>query len=81
LEVVILLIAVGVFFLSLLIAKRALHDRKIKQLAAMPFPDEWERILERNVALYRYLPETLREQLHNDIKIFIAEKHFEGLAG
>ena len=47
----------------------------------MPFPDEWARILERNVSLYRYLPDTLREQLHNDIKIFIAEKHFEGLGG
>jgi Mlc titration factor MtfA (ptsG expression regulator) len=47
----------------------------------MPFPDEWERILERNVALYRYLPDSLRDQLHNDIKIFINEKHFEGLGG
>ena len=47
----------------------------------MPFPDEWAGILERNVSLYRYLPDALREQLHNDIKIFIAEKHFEGLGG
>jgi Mlc titration factor MtfA (ptsG expression regulator) len=47
----------------------------------MPFPDEWERILERNISLYRYLPDALREQFHNDIKIFITEKHFEGLGG
>ena len=47
----------------------------------MPFPDEWERILERNVSLYRYLPDALRKQLHNDIKIFTAEKRFEGLGG
>jgi Mlc titration factor MtfA (ptsG expression regulator) len=50
-------------------------------LADMPFPAEWENILQRNVSLYRHLPDSLREQLHNDIKIFIAEKHFEGLGG
>ena len=67
--------------LSILIWKQALRNRRLKQLAVMPFPDDWERILERNVPLYIYLPDVLREQLHNDIKIFIAEKHFEGLGG
>ncbi len=47
----------------------------------MPFPQEWESILERNVALYRYLPDDLRDQLRNDIKIFMDEKRFEGLGG
>ena len=50
-------------------------------MAVMPFPDEWKRILEKNVSLYRYLPDALRDQLHNDIKIFISEKLFEGLGG
>jgi Mlc titration factor MtfA (ptsG expression regulator) len=81
LVILILLIVVGALVLSFLIGKRALRNRRIKQLAVMPFPDEWERILERNVSLYRYLPDALREQLHNDIKIFITEKHFEGLGG
>jgi len=67
--------------LSFLIGKRVLRNRRIKQLAIMPFPDEWEKILERNVSLYRYLPDALRDQFHNDIKIFITEKHFEGLGG
>lgn len=80
-EIIILVIVVGALVLSFLIGKRALRNRRIKQLAVMPFPDEWERILERNVSLYRYLPDALREQLHNDIKIFITEKHFEGLGG
>jgi len=79
--ILILIIVVGALVLSFLIGKRALRNRRIKQLAVMPFPDEWERILKRNVALYRYLPDALREQLHNDIKIFITEKHFEGLDG
>jgi len=81
LGILILVIVVGALVLSFLIGKRALRNRRIKQLAVMPFPDEWERILERNVALYRYLPDALREQLHKDIKIFITEKHFEGLDG
>ena len=79
--ILILVIVVGALVLSFLIGKRALRNRRIKQLAVMPFPDEWERILKRNVALYRYLPDALREQLHKDIKIFITEKHFEGLDG
>jgi len=81
LEILISVIVAGALVLSFLIGKRALRNRRIKQLALMPFPDEWVKILERNVSLYRYLPDALREQLHNDVKIFIAEKHFEGLGG
>jgi len=80
-EILILAIVVGVLVLSFFIGKRVLRNRRIKQLAIMPFPDEWEKILERNVSLYRYLPDALRDQFHNDIKIFITEKHFEGLGG
>jgi MtfA peptidase len=80
-EMLILAIVLGVLALSFFIGKRALRNRRIKQLADMPFPDEWERILEKNVSLYKHLPDALRDQLHNDIKIFISEKHFEGLGG
>lgn len=80
-EILILAIVVGALVLSFLFGKRVLRNRRIKQLAVMPFPDEWERILEKNVSLYRYLPDALRAQLHNDIKIFISEKFFEGLGG
>jgi MtfA peptidase len=81
LEIIILAIVVGALVLSFLVGKRALRNRRIKQLVAVPFPDEWEKILERNVPLYRYLPDALRKQLRDDIKIFISEKHFEGLGG
>jgi len=80
-EILILAMVIGALVLSFLFGKRALRNRRIKQLAVMPFPDEWERILEKNVSLYRYLPDALKDQLHNDIKIFILEKHFEGLGG
>ena len=42
---------------------------------------EWREILERNVPLYRRLPEELRGQLHGLIQVFLAEKHFEGCKG
>jgi len=80
-KIIILVIAAGVLVLAFVFVKRAFRNRKLKQLADMPFPAEWENIIERNVSLYRHLPDALREQLHNDIKIFIAEKHFEGLGG
>lgn len=47
----------------------------------MLFPSKWEEILLKNLALYRHLPAELREQLRNDIKIFLSEKRFEGLGG
>lgn len=80
-EILIFAIVIGASVLLFLVGKRALRNRRIKQLAVKPFPDEWERILKRNVSLYGYLPDALREQLHNDIKVFISEKYFEGLGG
>lgn len=80
-EIFILVIAVGLLVLAFVFVKREVHNRKLKQLSDMSFPQEWETILDKNVSLYRHLPDALREQLHNDIKIFIAEKHFEGLGG
>ena len=80
-ELIIIAIIILASFPIFLIVKRSLRNRRLRQLDMMPFPYEWERILEKNVSLYRYLPDTLKEQLHSDIKIFITEKHFEGLGG
>jgi MtfA peptidase len=74
-------IVAGALVLAFFIGKRAMRNRKLRELAAMPFPDEWEKILGKNVGLYKYLPDALKEQLHNDIKIFLNEKRFEGLGG
>jgi Mlc titration factor MtfA (ptsG expression regulator) len=48
---------------------------------AKPFPSSWEKILERNVSLYIYLPASLRHQLHGHIQVLLAEKNFEGCGG
>ena len=46
-----------------------------------PFPDAWQDILERNVSLYRRLPQPLREQLHGHIHAFLHSKSFHGCDG
>ena len=52
-----------------------------KRLRARPIPEAWVEILEKNVALYRELPECLRGQLHRHMQIFLGEKDFEGCGG
>lgn len=52
-----------------------------RRFKARPFPQEWERILQQNVGLYRILPAELKTQLHDHMKVFLAEKSFEGCGG
>lgn len=52
-----------------------------RRLLARPFPNDWKRIVERNVPLYRRLLEPLRQQLHGLVQVFVAEKRFEGCGG
>ncbi len=55
------------------------HRRR--ELAARPFPSEWVQIIERNVPYCRHLHPDERRHLEDLIKVFIAEKHFEGCGG
>ncbi len=80
-SIALLLIAAAVLFLILAVTKRRLRDYRREQLKKRPFPPEWERILNRNVALYRHLPEPLREELHGHVQVFLGEKTFEGYGG
>ncbi len=80
-DIIAVSIVVGLSIAAFFALKRALHSRRIRQLAAVPFSNEWERILLGNIALYRHLPAVFQEQLRNDIKIFLGEKRFEGLGG
>jgi Mlc titration factor MtfA (ptsG expression regulator) len=50
-------------------------------LLSKPFPDEWLGFLERNVALYAILSESEQAQLHDLLRLFIAEKSWEGCRG
>lgn len=52
-----------------------------KKLLAEPFPDAWLKILHGNVFLYRLLSESEQVKLRDALRIFIAEKYWEGCRG
>lgn len=54
---------------------------RLKKAVEAPFPEAWVEILERNIQVYRNLPDSLRQQLRRLIKQFLHQKHFSGAAG
>ena len=52
-------------------------EQRQRELAAKPFPDEWQKILQRNVKHYSRLPSDLCSKLHGLIHIFLDEIQFE----
>jgi Mlc titration factor MtfA (ptsG expression regulator) len=62
-------------FFSLL--KHLRRDR----LLAQPFPTEWFGYLDRNVVHYRHLSLDEQAKLRDDLRVFIAEKNWEGCRG
>lgn len=77
-------IGVLLFFLAWFLVRdqiRRAGTRQRDRWRRASFPPEWEDILHRNVSLYRHLPSDLKEQLHGDIQVFLAEKRFEGAGG
>ena len=77
----IIISAVIILILVLLNVKRKLKVKHRNQIKQKPFPGKWKEFLNKNVELYRILPENLKNQLHDDIKIFLDEKTFEGCGG
>jgi Mlc titration factor MtfA (ptsG expression regulator) len=52
-----------------------------ERLRALPFPAEWQHVIERNVSTFsRLSPEDQRELLGHT-QVLLAEKHFEGCGG
>src|SRR5262245_12962492 len=58
-----------------------LKQRRRRKILAQPFPSEWLTILRRNVPYYELLTETEQARLRNDMRVFIAEKYWEGCGG
>ncbi len=52
-----------------------------ERLTAEPFPEAWQEYLRANVAHYACLTPEEREQLHDDLRVFRAEKDWEGAGG
>jgi Mlc titration factor MtfA (ptsG expression regulator) len=58
-----------------------LKRRRRRKILAEPFPAEWLHFLHKNVAHYRVLTEAEQAKLRDDLRIFIAEKNWEGCGG
>jgi len=76
----IFIILVGGFWGAKALAA-SIRAQKRRALLKDPFPAEWSAILTRNLPPYQKMPAELRQQLHDRIRIFIAEKSFEGCGG
>jgi len=70
-------VLIPVFF----IGKKVFRRAKRKRLLITPFPEDWVLILKKNMPLYIRLPDSLKEQLHGLVNVFLAEKNFEGCGG
>jgi Mlc titration factor MtfA (ptsG expression regulator) len=58
-----------------------LRRRRRRKLLSRPFPAEWLTYLQRNVAHYRYLSSAEQAKLRDDLRVFVAEKNWEGCGG
>ena len=52
-----------------------------KRILTAAFPPAWLEILRSRLPFYRRLPDELRARFHDDLRIFLAEKHFVGAGG
>ncbi len=58
-----------------------LKKRKRRKILARPFPEEWHRILHGNLPFYACLSTEEQSALRDALRIFIAEKSWEGCGG
>jgi len=77
----IIILSVVILILLIIHIKQKLKIKRRKEVISKPFPEKWKKILNDNIELYRMMPDKFKEQLHNDIKIFLDEKSFEGCGG
>ncbi len=58
-----------------------LRWRRRRKLLASPFPEDWLTFLDNNVLFYRNLSETQQEKIQRILRVFVAEKYWEGCQG
>ena len=58
-----------------------LRDRHRRRLLAQPFPPVWQDYLHGNVTHFQHLNAEEQRRLCNDLRIFVAEKYWEGCRG
>lgn len=60
---------------------RWFQRRRRRKLLRQPFPDGWPVYLNKNVQFYRNLTPPEQAKLRDDLRILVAEKHWEGCHG
>ena len=68
-------------FIGGFIAKRKALQKKRGILVATACPPEWIPHIEKNIPLYKRLPDILKKELQRLINVFLAEKEFVGCGG
>jgi Mlc titration factor MtfA (ptsG expression regulator) len=58
-----------------------LRNRRRRRLLGAPFPADWSTYLRRNVSHYALLTDAEQARLHDDLRVFAAEKSWEGCGG
>ena len=53
-------------------------QRRRQRLLSQPFPKNWRRIIERNMAVFHRLSARDQAELLGHVQVFLAEKRFEG---
>lgn len=56
-------------------------ERRRQRLREQPFPSPWQKIIERNVPVFRRLTAADQAELLGHVQVFLAEKSFEGCGG
>lgn len=57
------------------------HEHHLHDILEAPFPQEWLGFLRANVAYYALLTEPEQAKLRDDLRILIADTHWEGCGG
>ncbi len=58
-----------------------LRKRRRQRILATPFPDAWLGYITRNVPHYRFLSPEEQAKLRDELRVFVAEKNWEGCNG
>ncbi len=56
-------------------------NRRRTRILATPFPEGWDELIRRNVAHDQYLTHEQQQRLRKLVRIFVAEKNWEGCGG
>ncbi len=76
-----IIFALSAFAIYWIISSNKRKAKKRQQIASIPFPVEWRKILRKNLPFFYKMPSDLQLQLKDKMQIFLSEKQFIGRKG